>query len=163
MKVEYQLEPSDLIAFSREHQRFVHKSLPGVYYFVVLPALGVALAVTADSFLLGMSFTLAYMLAGFAFQSLIQKRNRESIFSNENLSFGVGRWEASLSKEGVTFSSEAAVALYRWPAIREVFRGSNYLYFVLTPLYRPHIPLRAFADEEHLKAFLKTAQAYAKK
>ena len=163
MKVEYRLDPSDLIAFSQEHRRLAPDSLSRVYYFVVLPALGVALAVTTESLLLATSFTALYMLSGWGFQSLIRQRFWRAIFSNENIAFGAGPWQATLAEEGATFSCEAAVTLYRWPAIREVFRGSNYIYFVLTPLYRVHIPVRAFSDEEHLKTFLSAAQAYAKK
>lgn len=51
---------------------------------------------------------------------------------------------------------------YRWPFIREVVRGSRYVYFVLTPLERMHIPIRAFRDDEHIQQFFSTAQSYVK-
>jgi len=52
--------------------------------------------------------------------------------------------------------------LYRWPFVREVIRGSRYVCFVLTPLERMHIPVRAFRDDGHIHQFIRAAQSYVK-
>jgi hypothetical protein len=163
MTVDYQLDPSDLIAFSQEHRRFAPNSLNRIYYFAVLPALGVGLAVISESLTLAMLFTVLYMLSGWVFQSWIQRRYREAVYSNDNIALATRPWRVCLSEEGLTLSCDALVTLYHWPFVQDVFRGSRYIYFVLTPLYRIHIPLRAFTDDEHAKQFLTKAQSYAKK
>ena len=163
MTVNYQLEPADLIAISEERRRFAPDSLSRLYYFGVLPALGVGLAVVTESLGAGVLFTLLYILCGWVFQCWIQRNYRRALCSNENLSFSARPWRATLTEEGVTFASDAAVALYRWPFIREVFRGSRFIHFVVTPLQHVHIPIRAFDNDEHIQKFVCTAQSYVKK
>jgi hypothetical protein len=150
MMVNYTLEPSDLIAFSWENRRFAPQSLSRIYYLVVLPLLGVALAVISESLTVGMSFTVLYMLSGWGFQSWIQKGYRQAIYSNDNIAFTARPWRATLSEEGVTFSSDAAVALYRWPFMQDVVRVLTTFVLCLlhfTTMSRGHV---STIDNRHL-------------
>jgi hypothetical protein len=110
-----------------------------------------------------MLFTVLYMSAGWLFQYLVQRRYQEAVFCNENVTLTARPWRATLAEEGATFSCDASVSLYRWPFIQDVFRTPAYICFVLTPLYRLHIPLRAFRDEAHLTQFLAEAKSHIRK
>jgi len=163
MTVDYQLERSDFRAFEEERRRFMPDSLRRIYYFAILPALGVGLAVATESFVPAMIFTVLFVGSGWAMQERIQRAYRRNAYSDDNLSFSLQRWSATLAGDGLRVSSEAAEVLYRWPFIRQVFRGSCYVHFELTPLQRVHIPLRAFRDEEHIQKFVSTAQSFLKR
>jgi hypothetical protein len=162
MTVHYQLDSADFIAFSRENRRFAPESLSRLYYYGVLPALGVGLAVAVQSFTIGICFTVLFMASGWFVQNRFQRAYRRNVYSNDNLSFNTRRWTCTLADEGVRFSSDAAEVLYRWSHIRQVFRGANYIYFELTPLQRSHVPLRAFRDEQHIQEFVNKAQSCLK-
>lgn len=162
MTVDYQLEPADFIAFSEEHRRFAPESLSRLYYFGILPILGVGLAVAVQSFTVAASFTILFIASGWFVQERVRRAYRRNIYSNENLSFSTRRWTCALNSEGVRFSSDAAEVLYRWASIQQVFRGSRYVCFELTPLERIHVPLRAFRDEQHIQEFLSKAQSCVK-
>ena len=162
MTVDYQLEPADLIAFSEEHRRFAPDSLSRLYYFGILPILGVGLAVAVESFTIAAGFTILFIASGWFVQERFRRLYRRNVYSNENFPFNTRRWTCVLDSEGVRFSSDAAEVLYRWAYMRQVFRGTRYLYFELTPLQRIHIPLRAFRDEQHIQDFLGKAQSCVK-
>jgi hypothetical protein len=162
MTVDYQLEPADFIAFSEEHRRFEPESLSRLYYFGILPILGVGLAVAVQSFTVAVGFTVLFIASGWTVQDRLRRAYRRNVYSNENLSFNTRQWTCLLGEEGVRFSSDAAEVLYRWSFIRQVFRGSRYVYFELTPLERIHVPLRVFRDEHHIQEFLSKAQSCVK-
>jgi len=136
------------------------ESLSRVYYFGVLPALGFGLAIATESFLAATVFTLLFMVSAWLVQDRVRRMYLRSAYSNENLSFSVRRWTATLTDEGVRVSSDAAEILYRWSFIRQVFRGSRYVHVELTPLQKLHIPVPAFRDEQHIQQFIKTAQSH---
>lgn len=163
MTVDYQLEPADFLAFTEEQRRFAPASLSRFYYFGVLPALGVGLALTTQSFTTAAVFTILFIASGWIVQERIQRVYRRTAYSPENLSFSMRQWTATLTDEGIRISSEAADALYRWPFIQRVFRGSHYVHFELTPLHKIRIPIRAFRDDKHMQEFISTAQSYVKR
>jgi len=163
MTVDYQLESGDFIAISEERQRrFTPDSLSRLYYFGVLPALGVGLAIATESIVIAGVFTILFIASGWLIQGRIQRLHRRNVYSDENLSFISRRWSATLTDQGIRITSDAAEVLYRWPFIRRVFRGSRFVRFELTPLQRVHIPIRAFRDEQHIREFMSTAQSYVK-
>jgi hypothetical protein len=162
MTVDYQLESVDFMAFAEEQRRFAPDSLSRLYYFGVLPALGVGLAIATQSVTVAAVFTILFISSGWLVQSRVQRLYRRNVYSDENLSFNTRRWSATLVDEGIRITSDAAEVLYRWSYIRQVFRGSRYVHFELTPLLRVHIPIRAFRNEEHIQEFITTAQSYVK-
>lgn len=162
MTVDYQLEPAELAALSEENRRFEPQSLSRLYYFGILPVLGVGLAVAVQSFTIAAGFTILFIATGWFIQGRFRQAYRRNVYSNENLSFSARRWTCTLDADGVRFSSDAAEVLYRWGYIRQVFRGTRYVYFELTPLQRAHVPLRAFRDEQHIQEFLSKAQSCVK-
>jgi len=105
-------------------------------------------------------FTVLYLSSGWLINHWAQQRYRNAVYSGDNLSFSTRRWRATLTDEGICFAADAVVAVYRWAFIREAFRGSRYVYFIVTPLQRMHIPVRAFSYEEHIQKFVTTAQSY---
>jgi hypothetical protein len=160
MTVDYQLEPADFIAFWEERRRFAPDALSRLYYFGVLPVLGIGLAVTAQSFPIAAVFTVLFIASGWFMQARIERSYSRKVCSDENLSFNARRWIATLNDEGIRISSDAAEVLYRWSFIRQVFRGSRYVHFELTPTQQVQIPIRAFRNEEHVQEFTSTAQSY---
>jgi hypothetical protein len=162
MTVDYQLESEDFLAFAEERRRFAPDSLSRLYYFGVLPALGVGLAAVTQSLIIAAVFMVLFIGSGWFLQDRIQRAYRRSAYSEENLSFSMRRWSATLTDEGIRISSDAAEVLYRWSFVRRVFRGSRYVHFELTPLQKVHIPIRAFRDEEHIQKFITTAKSYVK-
>jgi hypothetical protein len=162
MTVDYQLEPADFLVIAEEQRRFVPHSLARLYYFGVLPALGAGLALATQSFSTAAVFTALFMACAWLVQDRWQKSYRSALYSEQNLSFNRRRWNATLSDEGIRISSDAADILYRWAFIREVFRGSRFVHIELTPLYKLHIPVRAFRDEEHVQNFVSQAQSHIK-
>lgn len=162
MTVDYQYESADYLAFAEEQRRFAPNSLSHLYYLGVLPVLAVGLAFVTQSLIIGAVFTALFMASGWFFQDRIQRAYKRSAYSEENLSFSMRRWSATLTDEGIRISSDAAEVLYRWSFVRRVFRDSRYVHFELTPLQKVHIPIRAFRDEEHLQKFISTAQSYVK-
>jgi len=162
MTVDFDLESADYVAFAEERQRFAPNSLARLYYFGVLPVLVVGLAFVTQSLITGAVFTGLFIGSGWFFQDRFQRIYRRNAYSEENLSFSMRRWTATLEDEGIRISSDAADVLYRWPFVRQVFRGPRYVCFELTPLQRVHIPIRAFRDEEHIQKFISTAQSHVK-
>jgi len=162
MTVDYQLESSDYLAFAEERRRFAPDSLSRLYYFGALPVLAVGLAFVTQSLITGTVFTALFMASGWFFQDRIQRVYRRNAYSEENLSFSMRRWTATLTDEGIRISSDAADVLYRWPFVRQVLRSPRYVCFELTPLQKVHIPIRAFRDEEHIQKFISTAQSHVK-
>jgi hypothetical protein len=156
--VDYQLETADFFAFAEERRKFTPDSLSRLYYFGILPALGVGLAVAAQSFAVAAVFTFLFIASGW----FIRARMQPSVYSEENLKYGTGRWRATLAVEGVRFSSDGADVLYRWSFVKRVFRTARYVQFELTPIHQVHIPIRAFRDEEQIQEFICTAQSYLK-
>jgi hypothetical protein len=160
MTVAFQYEASDFP--DRAEPLRKPESLAKTYYFGIIPVLGVALAIAIQSFPIAMGFTVLYMLSGWFVQQRLAVFYKRTIYSEENLSFSTRPWQATLNKEGLSFSSGAADVLYRWPCIREVIRDSRYIYFVLTPIIRVRIPVRAFSAEEDVQKFVSLAQSYLK-
>lgn len=163
MTVDYQLEPADFLAFAEDHRRFTPASWSRFYYFGVVPALGVGLAVVTQSFPTAAVFTVLFIGSGWFVQDRIQRAWKRTVYSEENLSLSMHRMTATITDEGIHISSVATDNLYRWPYIRQVFRGSRYVHFELTPLQKIHIPIRAFRDDKHLQEFISRAQSYVKK
>ena len=161
MTIEYQLEPDDLIAFSEELRRLTPDSISRSFYLAVLPVLGVGLAVAIDSFPIAALFTALYISSGWLFQKWAQIRYARMTYSIA-LSFSTRRWQAKITDEGFSVSCEAVAAVYSWSFIQEIIRGPRYISFVLTPIQRVHIPVRAFSNEEHLRTFIDTAQSHLK-
>jgi hypothetical protein len=162
MTLDYQLQPSDLVAFSQEQRRFIPQLPSQVYYYVVLPALFVTLGVVMDSLAVAAVFAVLYLSSGWFVRYWIERQYLRAAFSSESLAIQTLPRRVTLSEDGVSFSSDAGVLLYRWPFIREVVRGSRYVYFVLTPIERLHIPIRAFRDDHHIEQFISTARSYVK-
>ena len=111
----------------------------------------------------GFMFTVIYMASGWFVQHRVSRFYQRIAYSQENLSFRMQRWRATLEDEGVRFSSAAADALYRWSFVREVVRDSRYIRVVLTPARRVHIPVRAFSSEEDIQKFVSAAQSFVKR
>lgn len=162
MTVEYQLEPGDFLVIAGERRRFAPDSLSRLYYFGILPALGVGLALATQSLATAAIFTLLFIASGWFVQGRIQRAYRRTVYSEQNLSFSMRRWSATLADEGIRISSDAAEVLYRWSFIRQVFRGSRFVHIELTPLQKVHIPIRAFRDEEQIQKFISEAQSHVK-
>ena len=160
--VDYQFEPADFDAFSGELRRFASDSFSRFYYFGVLPVLGVGLALATQSCAIAAVFTVLFMSSGWFVNEWALRSQRRNVYSQENLSFRTRRLHAVLTDEGLRVSSDAAESLYRWSSFRQVFRGSRYVHFELTPLDRVHIPIRAFRDEGHIVEFISKAQSYVK-
>jgi hypothetical protein len=160
MTVEYELKQADFLFLSKQRRRFGSQFLPRLYYYGILPALAVALGLATDSFVIGTGFTVLFVASGWGFQHLFEKNYYRSAYSEENLSFAARRWKATLAEDGMHISSDAAEIMYRWPYVRNVYRDAGYVCFVLSPIQRTHIPVRAFADEEHLQEFISKAQSY---
>jgi hypothetical protein len=163
MTVDYQLDRADFLAFSKERERFAPESLSRIYYFGIVPAIGVGLAISVQSFPVAATFTTLFLVSGWFITDRIQRSYWQSTYSDENLSFSTRLWTVKLSDEGLRISSDAAEVLYRWTFIRQVSRNSRYLLFEITPLRQVHIPIRAFRDEEHIQQFMSTAKSYVKR
>jgi hypothetical protein len=162
MTVDYQLDRADFLAFSKERRRFAPESLLRIYYFGIVPAIGVGLAISVQSFPVAAAFTTLFLLSGWFITDRIQRSYWQNAYSDENLSFSTRRWTAKLSDEGLRISSDAAEVLYRWTFVRQVSRNSRYVLFEFTPLMQVHIPIRAFSDEQHIQQFIIMAQSYVK-
>ena len=163
MTVDYEVERQDFFAFAKERQRFAPNSLSRLYYFAVLPALGVGLAIAAQSFVVAAVFTVLFMASGWFISARIQQSYIRTLYSDENLLFYTRRWTATLADDGFHISSEAMEVHYRWPSIKRVFREKNYIHFELTPIQHLHIPIRAFRDEDQMQKFIEKAQSYLKR
>lgn len=162
MTVDYKLEREDLLAFMDERRRFGARSLSRIYYYGILPVLGVGLAIASGSFPTAIVFTVLFIASGLFIQNYAERQYRRKVYSEENISLNTRLWHTTLTEEGIRNSTDAVESLYRWPFIHDVFRGSRYIYIVLSPIYQLHIPVRAFADEEHLQKFVSTARSYIK-
>jgi hypothetical protein len=160
MTVEFQLERQDFLAFSKERRRFVSERLSRLYYFGILPALGVGLAIAAQSFAVAAAFTVLFIASGWFIQDRIQRSHLDNFYSNENLILSARRWNITLADDGIRVASDAVEVFYRWAFIKRVFRGTRYIHFELTPIQQVHIPIRAFSDEEHILRFIEKAQSY---
>src|SRR5947207_1529246 len=101
MTVDYQLEPADFLVISEERRRFAPDSLSRLYYFGILPVLGVGLALVTQSLATAAVFTALFIASGWFVQSRIQRAYRRTAYSDENLSFSMRRWSATLTDEGV--------------------------------------------------------------
>jgi hypothetical protein len=159
MTVDYELDRADLVAIANDQRHLALSRSSGFYYYGIIPALCAGLAIVTQSFSAAMIFTVLFISSGWL---LRRWQYKHVLCSEDNLSFSLRSWRATLTDEGVSISSEAAVALYRWPFVREVFRRSHYVGFVITPLRRVHIPVRAFSGEEHIQNFITTAQSHLK-
>ena len=157
MTLDYQLEPSDLVAFSEEYRRFIPDFPSRLYYYGVLPALFVALALVTQSLAVAAVFALLYLSSGWLIRHWVQQRYRRAAYSDDNISIQTLPRRVALSDDGVTFTTDVGVLLYRWPFIRQVFCGSRYVIFELTPTERMHIPIRAFRDKDHVQQFISAA------
>jgi hypothetical protein len=162
MTVDYQLQRSDLVAISEDGRRFLPKSPSRIYYFYVLPLLFAALAIVVGSLAIAAVFSILYLTSGWLVRHWVQQRYRSAVFCDDNLSIQTLPQRVALSADGATFSSDAGVLLYRWRFIRQVVRDSRYVVFVLTPLDRMHIPLRAFRDDEQVRQFVSMAESYGR-
>jgi hypothetical protein len=162
LTVEYQLESADYIAFSAELRRFAPNSLSRLYYYGIIPALCVGLALATESFPAAIIFTALYVSSGSLVRIWYEKSYKRAVYSADNLCLRLCRWQVALTDEGVSFVSEAAVVLYRWQFVRQVFRGPRYVQFEITPIERMHIPVKAFRDEEHMQKFIDAANAHVK-
>lgn len=161
MTIDYQLETADFVAISEERRKFAPVFLSRVYYFGVLPVLGVGLAVAVESFTIAAVFTVLFLVSGWFVSARIQKSNLRTFYSEENVSFSLRRWSATLADDGLRISSDVAQVLYRWSFIKRVFRAPRYVHFELTPIHHVHIPIRAFRDEEQIQKFISAAMALA--
>jgi hypothetical protein len=162
MTVDYKLEPSDFLAFEEGRRRFFSPdSLSQGYYFLVVPALGVGLALAVESFTVAAIFTVLFMASGWSIQHHAQQLYRRSVSADTNMAC-MRQWRAALTVDGISISSESVDTLYRWPFVREVLLDTRYIYFVITPLQKIHIPVRAFDDKEHLQKFVVCARSYVK-
>jgi hypothetical protein len=162
MTLDYQLGPADLLAFSEEHRRFMPDFPSHLYYYGVLPALFVALAVVTQSLAIATVFAVLYLSSAWLVRLWAHKRYYHAAYSPDNISIQTLPRRVTLSGDGVNFSSDVGVLLYRWPFIRRVLRGTSYIIFELTPLERLHIPIRAFRDDNHIQEFLKEAKLHVK-
>ena len=160
MTVEYKLEQRDFIAFAEEQRGLLPMEISRLYYYGLIPALCVALGISTQSFPIPVVFTGLYLGASWLTAQWTIKRNRRFLYSPENLSLLCMPIRVTLSKEGITFTSEVRECIYRWPFIRKVTRGSDYICLVVTPLEKVHIPIRAFHDREHLEQFVSAVSAY---
>ncbi len=160
MSIDFELQRADFIAFSEERQRFSPVWLSRLYYYWILPILGVALAVVIDSFAIAAVFTVLFVLAHWFIQTWIKRLYYRMAYSDENLARITGRWTATVMPEGFHVSSDACEALYRWPHVRRVFRSSHYVMIECSPIQRTHIPIRAFSDEAQIQAFIQAMQSY---
>jgi hypothetical protein len=160
--IDYQLEPSDFLAISKEHRRFSPDSLSRLYYFGVVPVLGAGLALATQMVLVALLFTVIFVATGFLINEWFRRSHLRNIYSAENLSLSCRQHRATLNEDGLRISSDAMDALYRWPFVRHVFQGSRYVVFEFTALQRVHIPIRAFRDKAHIQDFIGTAQSHIK-
>jgi hypothetical protein len=158
--VEYKLEQRDFIAFAEEQRRLLPMEVSRLYYYGLIPALCVALGISTQSFPIAVIFTGLFLGASWLTAQWSMKRNRRFLYSPENLSNVGLPIKATLSDEGITFTSAPRECIYRWPFIRKVTRGADYIYLVVTPLEKVHIPIRAFHDRAHLEQFVSMASTY---
>ena len=163
MTVEFQLEREDFLAFSKERRGFASERLSRLYYYGILPVLGVGLAVAVQSFLIAAVFTFLFLGSGWFIQDRIRRAHILNYYSNENLILSVSRRSVTLADDGVRITSDAVEVFYRWAFIKRVFRASRYIHFELTPIQNVHSPIRAFRDEEQILKFMDTAQSYVKR
>jgi len=163
MTVDYQLELADLveIAKDRRHQ-FRSDSLSRLYYMGILPALGVGLALAIESFPTAAVFMVLFIASGWFVQHYIQRAYTRTVYSEQNFPLSMRQWSATFTNEGIRFSSDATTHLYRWPFIRQVFRGARFVHIEVTPVQKVHIPIQAFRDEQHIEQFIQEAQSHVK-
>src|SRR5690242_7465528 len=85
MTIAYQLLRSDVIAFSNEQRRFVSRRPSTVYYYCLLPALVVALAIVTQSLTVAMVFAVLFLSSGWLVGHWVEQSYRDSAYSDENL------------------------------------------------------------------------------
>lgn len=158
--VDYQLKSSDFLAIYAERRRLLPDPYSRYYWYLIVPVLGVGLALMTQSFLVTAIFSTLYVAIGYLVHELSMRFYKRNYFSDESLSFHTMRRTATLSKEGMRFSSKAAEVLYFWEFVQEISRNSDFVYISLTRVQRIHIPVRAFAGEEQIQIFLSVAQSY---
>ena len=163
MTVEFQIERQDFLDLLKGQRRFRSDSLSRLYYYGILPVLGVGLAIMVQSFAIAAVFTALFVGSGWFIQARIQSSYDRNVYSEENLFFSIRRWSATLADDGLRVSSDAADVLYRWPLIKRVFREKRCVIFEITPIKQFFIPIRAFKNEEHILAFMDKAQSYIKR
>src|SRR5689334_22992042 len=147
MTVDYEIERTDLEVMGEDTRRFVPHSWTRLYYFGVLPALGAGLALATQSFATAVVFTVLFMASAWVVQHRFQKAYRGAVYSEQNFSFSMRLWTATLTDDGIRISSNAAEIIYRWTFIQDVFRGSHFVQIELTPVQKVHIPVRCFRNE----------------
>ena len=161
LTVNYQLEISDFLALGKKRNRRVSSpSFSRFYYYGVLPVLFVALALAARSFAIALIFTTLFVGSGWLFSYFIEQAWWRTTFTKESLSLLLLPWTATITDEGLRFSSEAVDSIYRWSAVKKVDLGPRYLIIDISPLQQLYIPRSFFRDEEHLRRFACTAQSY---
>ncbi len=160
---DFQYTVEDFAAFADDRRRKASPDhLSRLYYYGMIPALGVALAIVTQSLGVAIVFTALYLSAGWAVQAQVRKSQVRAQSSEEYARLHAGPWRAELTQEGIIFSSEAKVGLFRWPFVQKVFRSANYVHVAFSPMESIHIPVRAFQSDEEAQKFIAVAQSYLK-
>jgi hypothetical protein len=128
-----------------------------------MPCLCVALAVMADSLPVAAIFTALYLGAGWMIQRWSHSLSNQIAYNDDFLKLWAGRFQATVTEEGLNDSSDASNTLIRWSFVAEVFHDSKYVRFVLTRFRHIHIPVRAFSGDQHLEKFIVAANSGIKK
>jgi hypothetical protein len=163
MTIDYQLETADLRAFSEARRSFIPRKPYYWYFGVVLPSLCAGLAIVIGSFPIAAGFTVLFAVVSSGTQTYLSRRYYADAYAENNCPIAKLPSRLTVSEDELVITTEAYTLSYRWRFIREVFQLGNYVYFVLSPLERVHLPVRAFADEEQLRRFIAVTQSYAKK
>jgi hypothetical protein len=163
MTVEYQFEPADFHRFTEERGLLMPPRPRQWYLFLILPTLAVALAVVIDSFPIAIAFTVVYAVLTSLANVYARRRYMDACYTPEYLVAQLLPRRLTLAEDGVTVSSDSGLVVYRWQYVREIVRGSRYVHFMISPIDRFHVPVRAFAGEEEIERFLATARDYWRK
>lgn len=86
MTIEFQLQPLDLVAFTEDQRRFMPDSPFHLYYFGMLPAHFVALAVVTESLAVAAVFAVLFLSSSWLVSYWTERCYRCVAFAQDSLS-----------------------------------------------------------------------------
>ena len=158
VKIQYQLTLDDLRRTNAERLRFREQLFRSpwtarIYYWVLLPALGVITALICWSYLTGLLVVALYWAGGRIIRVWSDTQYWRRIFTEENYAPYLQPAELELLPDGLVWNSAGMGQLYPWRLVRRMVETPRYFYLRITPVQEFLVPKSAFADDAAREAF----------
>jgi hypothetical protein len=168
MEIEYVLRPDDALAL----HKYCMERLPGpgapqwplalagvllagVAWFYYLPTGDILTPLVFSAIFLGVGFIVLFQPKRIRAQVLRQMRRQ--LQDEPKL---VGWRRLSISAESITFTGELMTVTARWQMVEQIVVTEDHAFFFTTKRTGLVLPIRAFADEEEFRDFVKAARRY---